>query len=65
VGYYVNVGTLQYTYKLLSETQSPPPDLYLTAYSPGKVMLLTGMGTPIMEQDLPVNEKFRYIGQIK
>ncbi|MFZ8837664.1 MAG: hypothetical protein ACO2PM_01755 [Pyrobaculum sp.] len=65
VGYYVNVGTLQYAYKLLSEAQSPPPDLYLTAYSPGKVMLLTGMGTPIMEQDFPVNEKFRYVGQIK
>jgi hypothetical protein len=65
VGYYVNVGTLQYAYKLLSEAQSPPPDLYLTAYSPGKVMLLTGMGTPIMVQDFAVNEKFRYIGQIK
>jgi len=25
VGYYVHVGTLQYAYKLLSETQSPPP----------------------------------------
>ena len=64
VGYYVHVGTLQYAYKLLSETQSPPPDLYLVAYSPGKIVLMTAMGTPILEQTLPINDKFKYIGQV-
>jgi hypothetical protein len=65
VGYYAHNATLQYAYKLLSEAQPPPPDLYLTAYSPGKVVLLTSMGTPILEQDFPVNESFKYIGQVK
>lgn len=55
VGYYVNTGTLQYAYKLLSEAQAPPPDIYLVAYTAGKSLILTPMGTQLLTQPLNLN----------
>jgi len=41
-------GTLKYAYSILSETQPSPPDLHLVAYSPRKMLLMTGIGTPVL-----------------
>ena len=38
----VNVGTLKYAYSLLYMALPPQPDLHLAAYSPGKMLLMTG-----------------------
>ncbi|AET33269.1 hypothetical protein [Pyrobaculum ferrireducens] len=62
VGYYVNTATLQYAYKLLSEAQSPPPDVYLVAYKPGRTALMTAMGTPLYEQPFGVDQPLAYVG---
>jgi len=43
----VNAGTLKYAYSLLYVALPPPPDLHLAAYSPGKMLLMTGLGTPV------------------
>jgi hypothetical protein len=36
------VGTLKYAYSLLYMALPPQPDLHLAAYSPGKMLLMTG-----------------------
>lgn len=64
VGYYVHTGTLQYAYKLLSEAQAPPPDIYLVAYTAGKSLMLTPMGTQLLVQPLNLNEKIIYVGDV-
>ena len=38
----VNTSALKYTYSLLYVAFPPPPDLHLAAYSPGKMLLMTG-----------------------
>jgi len=64
VGYYVHTGTLQYAYKLLSEAQAPPPDIYLVAYTADKSLMLTPMGTQLLVQPLNLNEKIIYVGDV-
>jgi len=64
IGYYVNVGTLQYAYKLLESAQPPPPDMYLVAFKPGQISLLTPMGSPIFSQPIVgVNGEVKCVGE--
>ena len=36
------MGTLKYAFSLLYMALPPQPDLHLAAYSPGKMLLMTG-----------------------
>ncbi|AEA12581.1 hypothetical protein TUZN_1101 [Thermoproteus uzoniensis 768-20] len=62
LGYWAKYQTLQYAYSLLSQSQPPPMDIYLVAYSPGQMAILTAAGTPILQQRLGLTGHFSYAG---
>lgn len=52
IGYYVNIGTINYVYNLLQSAQAPPPDYAVIFFSPKQMVVATALGTPVRGSEI-------------